>query len=705
MKKHFSFLCFWLLASHLFAQTNNLKVSDVRNSWYSYQGTIEEATLSVRPQGLYMECGLYLTFSARGVNFGTFGDSIEVVLNFTLPDGSIVHDSWLWVGEDIVKARILDAWSATNIYEGIVKRRQDPSLLTKQSPNQYQLRVFPMVKTGTRRVKITWLQPASLSQNWSDITLPFHILNTSKNTVQNFNLLVWPDDRFKNPTLPDYPQAIFEAVSDSLVGLFHHTKLPPAAYAKNPYLQMTSPLKNGYYLSTRTEGEEGIYQLAVLPKQFIPQKRQRKLAVLLDYEKRTNSMSSSALLTNAKNALLNELEQTDSFNLFFSNLIIGKVSSLWLPAHPDTIQKVFQQLASPLSDYSNLQSLLVAGIQWAQQNGPDGNILLVSNSSHLSTFQVANPLLNDLTALNHHPIVPVHVVDFNQDYTPKVTVGNTAFYANGYFLYNLAGLNEGTYQKTLGTQPLDAALKQTFSNFDRIAQSFDLHTSLEDGFCYGRFNLSNNTGNVVMDKPLLQIGKFKGNGPFRLEMNGVLDGEIFQSKVKPPVSEILPADTLIREMWYGQYIKTLESEGQTTNTISDIVFKSLSERVLSKYTAFLCLENPEWICEDCEDETQYTSTDDLAPRDSMLVAFPNPFSEQVTIVVQMPSGKTMGQSSLEIFGTDGRLIRLFDLNLQSGSSQTRWDGTDASGRPIPRGAYICMLRANGQTRAMRLMKL
>jgi len=704
MKKQLFLLCFCLYTTHFFAQTSNLTVSDVRNSWYTYQGTIEKATLSIRPQGLYMEYGLYLTFSARGVNFGTLGDSLEVVLNFSLPAGSIIHDSWLWVGDDIVKARILDRWSATNIYNGIVKRRQDPSLLTKESTTRYQLRVFPMHKTSTRRVKITWLQPVDLYTNRTEMVLPFHILQTSKNVVQGFNLLVWPHERLKNPSFPDYPQATFVAVNDSVAGAFLQATLPPDAYSKTPRLQLSSPLQNGYYLSTRTEGEEGFYQLAFLPSQFVPQKRQKKVAVLLDYEGKASAISRSALLSEVKKTLLNQLEKTDSFNLFFSNLIIGKAADRWLPAHPDTIQQVFAQLSNPLSDYTNLQLLLVTGIQWTHQHGPDGNILLVSNSTHLSNFQTANPLLNDITALNQ-PTVPIHVVNFNQETSPAVLIGGFYYYANAYFLYNLAGLNDGIYQYTLSKQSLASALTQGFSNLDQHIQSFDLYPSVADGFCYGRLNLEADGGNAPLDRPLTQLGKFKGTAPFRVEMNGTWDNKIIHAEIEIPASDILPADTLIREMWYGKLVQTLESELQTNNLASDIIFKSLSERVLSQYTAFLCLENPEWICDDCQDETQFTSTKDLAARDSMLTAFPNPFTDRTTIVVQLSLAKTTDHAALEIFSADGRLVRLFDLNLENDASRTLWDGRDHAGQAVPSGAYICMLRASGQTRAMRLMKM
>jgi len=84
-----------------------------------------------------------------------------------LPENAIVDDSWLWIGKDIIKAKLMDKWTATGIYEGIVKRRKDPSILMKQSATQYELRVFPLVGNQTRKVKITYLMPIT----WSKINV------------------------------------------------------------------------------------------------------------------------------------------------------------------------------------------------------------------------------------------------------------------------------------------------------------------------------------------------------------------------------------------------------------------------------------------------------------------------------------------------------------------------------------------------------
>ena len=157
-------------------------------------------------------------------------------------------------------------------------------------------------------------------------------------------------------------------------------------------------------------------------------------------------------------------------------------------------------------------------------------------------------------------------------------------------------------------------------------------------------------------------------------------------------------------MWYGNYIQLLESETPTINTISDIVYNSLSERVLSKYTAFLCLEDTTQICDECEDETQLVTTADPGLRDSLLSAWPNPFSDHVTFSIH--AGEQFSpSSSLEIYAANGRLVRAF--RLQSNGSEAlavTWDGRDDGGNQVSAGGYIAIARMNTKTRVLKLIK-
>ena len=95
MKNPSLILCFVyaLLATVALPAQSSLRVGDPRNSWWTEQGTITEATVSVKPQGAYVEYGLYLTFSATGTQWAGRNDLLEVALYFELPPGAIVNDS------------------------------------------------------------------------------------------------------------------------------------------------------------------------------------------------------------------------------------------------------------------------------------------------------------------------------------------------------------------------------------------------------------------------------------------------------------------------------------------------------------------------------------------------------------------------------------------------------------------------------------
>ncbi len=194
-------LIIWLLVvvlmPSLVHSANRLYIRDPQ-SWRYGTGTIEDATISVKPKGIYMEVGLYLTISAKGLNF--YGqEQLEVELDFTLPEGAIIKDSWLWVGDDIIRGELMDKWTASSIYEDIVNRRRDPSILFKQSGTQYELRIYPLSPTEPRKVKITYLVPAQWTASDVIIPLPNHILNLSYYNLNTFHVITWPDETWQNP--------------------------------------------------------------------------------------------------------------------------------------------------------------------------------------------------------------------------------------------------------------------------------------------------------------------------------------------------------------------------------------------------------------------------------------------------------------------------------------------------------------------------
>ncbi len=683
-----------------------LRVGDPRVSGSTQQGTIEEAVLSVRPKGLYLEYGLYLTFSARGTSYKA-SDSLEVTLKFDLPAGAIVHDSWLWIWDEIVRALILDRWTASSIYEGIVQRRQDPSILVKNSATQYELRVFPMRGDERRKVKITYLMPADWNRETVEADLPIEILKTSKNQLAEFPILTWPDADWQNPVIVDRADLAFLEKTDTLFGQYYATELSAANQQIGLRFAFDSPLKKGHYVRKYASGQSGVYQLAILPGQLFEYESRRKILLVVDYNAGESGTITSAMLLQAlRERFHQEFTPQDSFNILLSNLDPKAVSSVWLSADSLSIEMAFAAAGALLADYSNLPATLAAGIGFLKTNGNDGSILLATNATQYGSASATNPFIADMLALAGDPPFPMHTLNYHNNTSPVYNIGGKVYYGSEYLLTNLAKLTGGVYSKTLGST-MTAAVTAAVANTGAALRSYDFHTTLDNGFCYGRFDLNPATDAIYLNKPILQVGKYQGDLPFKIQLAGELDNQFVSAEIILDAGEIGPADSLTREMWYGNYIRLLETGTPSNTTISDIVDNSIAERVLSRYTAFLCLEDPAQICPTCEDETQLVGTTEATPADSLLRAWPNPFSERVTIEIRAAANESFSPSAvLEIYKTDGQLVRQFQLTeIRNGTATVVWDGRDGSANAVPAGAYIALARINsGHSRVLKLVK-
>ena len=259
-------LLYVLLFSPLLAQ-NYLYVMNPQFTWEESIGVINEATISVRPAGMYTEIGLFLTLSTQEQVFSP-ESQLEIVYDFALPKNSIVNDSWLWVEDSIVRADIRDRWSAYFIYEGIVQRRQDPSILYKlyehDSHPVYELREYPLFQEDVRKVKISYLVPTSFTLSGQQIPLPMEMLTASGITPDQIRLLVWPDEDWKNPTIPENDNIVFENKETEDGTPYLETEISEY-HGQNLSLHFPSVLEEGIYLKSYESPVDNYYQLVYLP--------------------------------------------------------------------------------------------------------------------------------------------------------------------------------------------------------------------------------------------------------------------------------------------------------------------------------------------------------------------------------------------------------------------------------------------------------
>ena len=709
MKKFLLFL--FLLANFSFAYTY-LYVQDPRG-WKSGTGTIDEATVSVKPFGIYMQMELYLTFSAKGLGFYNT-DTLEVQYYFDLPENAIVTDSWLWMDQDTIKAKIMDQWTASSIYENIVKRRRDPSILFKRSATQYELRIFPMAGDKSRKVKISYLVPSQWNAYIVTVPLPTNLLTVSLNQLSKLDLNVELSQNWNNPQILEYPDILFQSVNDSISGIFYKAVIPGTAFQNNLTFGISSPLRNGIFISKFGEGTEGIYQMAFLPSKVLNISEPTKTSVLIDYDPSKTTTTKTELLANLKSVVMSNFSSKDSFNLIFSKVNINRISNDWIPGDSVSIDSIFKNLnENQIADYSSLPSLLANGIDFIKNHGNDGNIILVASSDQVGDYQSANQLINDILSLMN-PKFPINVVSFqNINYSYHWFNGQN-YLGNEYFYQNITRITLGSYFSLYNSSSnFSNLLPEAFQSLNGFISSFDLHTKLDNGFCYERYNLGTSSNLTYLNKPILQIGKYWGNFPFIIEASGVYKSNPFSEQFILDDSLLFVSDSSNEKIWAGNYINSLENQIQSNDIVNEIIYNSISERILSIYSAFICLDPSmeNQVCYDCLDNGEIIGDikDSTGNKnDSLsLSAYPNPFNSQVNIKITLPDNYNSQNVTFKLYNILGQLIKTFNPDIFAGRKEFKitWNGKNDSGNDVSSGNYFFVVSAPGKVQSMKLVLL
>ncbi len=695
---------------------NNLRLIDPQGWVYNNQTNIDSATVTVEPKGAYFEYGLYLTFSPKPYHYGNVNDTFEIELMFDLPEKAIITDSWLWVGNQIVRASIIDRTAASLIYEGIVNRRRDPSILYKNSSTQYELRVFPMAGNETRKVKITYLVPAQWKGNEVSTPLPIGICNTS--AVQPPLKVIWESNQqWSQPGITELPNQLFVSNYGSTT---YYAEIPSNNYNSLGSLNfsLSHNLTGGMYSAVFPIGpEDGYYQVLFRPDEALNvQGLGRKHVFVFDYESGHNTILPVDILNKVRSVLHSQYQPTDSFNLIFTKASIFRLSNTWLPCDSQTIENTFNGFAgsnNPLISYSNLGNLFSNAIDFVKSNGANGEIILFTSSDNIGSQTATNSLVSGILNEMSPDVYPVNVMDFCINNSGGYSVGGQYYFANGYFNKSVSSITGGVMQ-TCWTynwgnynyygKPFNTTVDELFDGLVDNINNFEVYTDLDSGFCYSRYNSQSNP-NMPINKTFFQLGRYHGQLPITAEVSGVYHSQPFQQVFT--ISNNITTDSCTRQLWVGSYLAELEALPLNNQLLKDIQDTSIAHRILSTHTAFLALEPSDTVeaCTTCEDQSNTgggVNVEELAESNIKISALPNPFTQSVAI--QVSADKELGEIQLNIYNLMGQLVKSLSLNVTSNTYTLNWDGTDNEGNVTASGVYLIQIQFAGAKHSLKLVK-
>lgn len=719
MKKNLTWLFFasFFLYQPLMAQFNYW-ISDPSQRGPTPVAGIDEAFFTLEPKGAYTELGIYLVFSA-GESEYLFepNASLELIYEFSLPEEAMVTDSWLWVEDEIIRAKILDRWLASTIYEGIVNRRQDPSLLIKESATQYRLQVYPLPNGFSRKVKITAMVP----NEWTETDVFTAIMPefiAYAPVVPDLRLEVIVPSAGPLPQLISHPSITFLKTGVSGEKDVYGAQLPASLLKeRKPVVVRTTPRwQSGIYLSTYGEQTDGFYELGILPSAFLGNSNERagtRVMLLLQYKNNGPiDLPYEEFLGEIRQAMEKNLGDGDEFNVVTAGLSPNLLFDDWVPVTEQNIAEAFDRLRTGTISSNYLPGLIGEGIAAVKKSQKDGIVVLFANSTDEGEPEYANDLLADIARLTEgEDAVPCFVADYTYPANyPRYFVEPNLFFGNAYFYTNLTRQTGGDWlDPDCCSRSFSSLCDEIFSLALDERVVMDIYSTLDSGFTYNRFNLGDERGGSFnIRKPIFQFGKYKGNPPFSIELAAFSEDQLYFNTFSPT---IIQGDSSVANTWYGFRIRELES--RTDNqSITELINLSLEYRILSLYTAFLCLEpslggEPCPTCADRSNEGGIVGTTEAGQDTLVRATFaPNPFSESVAINLELGEGINFDNYRMSIYDLAGREVFVFrDLPVgKIQSIQFTWDGRSATGEKLPGGMYFLHLKGEGINSSFALLK-
>lgn len=112
----------------------------------------------------------------------------EAVLNFKLPEHSVITGLKLDIRDMMVKGVGVERWLALEAYESETRKRIDPAIIQKINIDEYQLRLYPLDTDVPRTVEIQWIQSLRPSLDERLVyQFPFSI--SERINIQTFNII------------------------------------------------------------------------------------------------------------------------------------------------------------------------------------------------------------------------------------------------------------------------------------------------------------------------------------------------------------------------------------------------------------------------------------------------------------------------------------------------------------------------------------
>ena len=503
---------------------------------------------------------------------------VEGIYEFTLPEGAIITDLVLWIGDKRMQGLILEKEEARQVYDDIVRQRIDPALLEQVTPNQFRLSIFPFPAKGSRRVEFEYMQLLESRNGTMEYSFPLapetdqplqmelFVLRAQIRSQHAFEATTSGLPRLTEVDRPD------QHTADIFFG--DEQVRPREDFTLTIRQTDDRPKPTVLSFAPRANDDLGYYALWLPPLPELTQGTPlpRSLTFVIDI---SSSMQQGKLQA-VKGALAAAIDALDAADLF--NIVVFTHRADSFAAAPVPADEANKKAATAFINQQDALGVsnFEAGLGRAMQQAFPANRV-----NHVIFLTDGLPTLGELEL---EPLSEL-VGQWSAGRARLFTIGVGRDVDRG-FLLGLASGHRGEAYFLSEEGDIEAALQDLF-------ESFTFPVLLLDELSFDQVEIHDvhprGVEALAAGRELFQVGRYRDGGTFTLSLTGHVGDESVSLDFPLEFTQTDVADSLIPRLWAYQKVQALEEQiarfGEQQELLDAILALGLDYRLVTRRTS------------------------------------------------------------------------------------------------------------------------
>jgi Ca-activated chloride channel homolog len=517
---------------------------------------------------------------------------MEVSFIFPLPyDGAVDQMTFMLDGKEY-EAKLLGAEEARRIYEGYIRRNQDPALLEWLGTGMFKTSVFPVPPGAKRTVTMRYSQICRKTEGLTEWLFPLSTAKYTSHPVEKVTVDVTIQSQvpIKNIYSPTHSIELKRPADNTARITFTSANEIPSSDFRLMF-DVGKERVNASVLSYRPEtGDEGYFLLLVSPEIQRASDASIPKTVVFVVDK-SGSMSGKKIeqVKGALKFVLNNLREADLFNIV---------------AYDSSVES-FRPELQRYNEQTRTEALgFIEGLYAGGSTNIDGALQTALTQLQDASRPTYVVFLTDglpTAGERREPQIVANAKAANK-VRARIFVFGVGHDVNSRLLDKTARECFGRSQYVLPDEDIETHVARLYSRIGAPAMvdlkvEFDLENmSVDKGAAISRV-YPRDAIDLFAGDQLVLVGRYKQPGDAKVTLRGKVDGTEQSFSFPAKLVEKSPDDSqaFIEKLWavrrVGEIIDEIDLHGKNQELVNELVSLATRHGILTPYTSFLADEN------------------------------------------------------------------------------------------------------------------